>query len=259
MPAVPFRDVVVSILSAALGPARPYTDFMAWERPSEGAPAGAQRATKAGTAHAQRPHPRPIQVWLSFVAQRSEDPGPPESVELWLVDPDLAAPDRHLIRDLPQLHRFLGMVHRAAGGQEAPEPPGPPPSRVPATIRRALLRLRGQPAQTPPPQNDPAPHSMRAKALVRLTGALGDYSETPIKGGSLYRWTISRPDGSKLYITLDSPELPNLAHIIISDPSSGAHKPIDAYSATDDEELGAIVDYVRRITAPEARAQGDPR
>jgi hypothetical protein len=60
--------------------------------------------------------------------------------------------------------------------------------------------------------------SFRDQALERLTAALGPPEAIRVQGGLMYRWVRRRKHGLDMYITLDSPEMPSLAHLIVSDP-----------------------------------------
>ena len=60
----------------------------------------------------------------------------------------------------------------------------------------------------------------REQAFLSLKQFLGEPEILPATGGFLYRWLLERPNGLSMYVTLDSPELPEVAHLIISDPQS---------------------------------------
>ncbi|HYE61345.1 MAG TPA: hypothetical protein VD997_05060 [Phycisphaerales bacterium] len=60
----------------------------------------------------------------------------------------------------------------------------------------------------------------REIVLARLRKELGEPTRTVLETGTVYRWSVrckGQADVS-IYITLDSPELPDYAHLFISDP-----------------------------------------
>jgi hypothetical protein len=61
--------------------------------------------------------------------------------------------------------------------------------------------------------------TFREQALAWLTSALGSPMVVPMgNGASVYRWILARPRGQSVYVTLNSPGLPGVAQLLISDP-----------------------------------------
>jgi hypothetical protein len=86
----------------------------------------------------------------------------------------------------------------------------------------------------------------RMLALERITAAFGEPREIPVERGSLYRWVLERPHGLSIYLTLDSPEMPDLAHILVSDPSSKAIDPISSVVMRSIAEVDSAIERVKR-------------
>lgn len=86
----------------------------------------------------------------------------------------------------------------------------------------------------------------RERALDRLIAAFGDPERIPAEAGILYRWVLRRPHGLDLYITLDSPEMPEIAHLIVSDPRSGVVDPVVSLTMRTLPEVDAVVEKLRQ-------------
>jgi hypothetical protein len=86
--------------------------------------------------------------------------------------------------------------------------------------------------------------AFRERALERLVAKLGPPEVVPVTPGALYRWILRRPHGLDMYITLDSPEIPDLAHLIVSDPRSGAADPVASITMHTLAEVDAVIDRV---------------
>jgi hypothetical protein len=68
--------------------------------------------------------------------------------------------------------------------------------------------------------------TFRDQALERLKAFLGEPEAIRVTGGEMYRWVLRRPHNLDMYITLDSPEMPDIAHLIVSDPKGMAADPV---------------------------------
>ena len=83
----------------------------------------------------------------------------------------------------------------------------------------------------------------REQVKARMAEAFGEPVAVPLESGPLYRWVLKRADGHAmhLYITLDSPENPNIGHVLISDPSSHAVEPVQSATVRTIEELERVI------------------
>ncbi|MBC7833693.1 MAG: hypothetical protein H7Y88_01150 [Phycisphaerales bacterium] len=70
--------------------------------------------------------------------------------------------------------------------------------------------------------------SFRDQVASLFTEAFGDPAILDTESGPLFRWKLGRANGLHVYVTLDSPEMPSLAHVIISDPGSGGVDPVQS-------------------------------
>lgn len=77
----------------------------------------------------------------------------------------------------------------------------------------------------------------REWAQRQLRGALGEPETLRSEAGEVYRWTLRRPRREPLYVTLNSPEMPELAHVIVSDPEMLVQDPIRSKIARTEPEL----------------------
>lgn len=68
--------------------------------------------------------------------------------------------------------------------------------------------------------------TFREDTLSKMRAAFGEPEVAPVRDGDLYRWTLTRPDDLNLYVTLDSPEHTDLAHIMVSDSTKYQDKPL---------------------------------
>lgn len=82
----------------------------------------------------------------------------------------------------------------------------------------------------------------REQALARLTAAFGKPTVVQVAEGEIYRWVLARPFGVDLHVTLDSPEFPDLAHLIVSDPKAGPLDPIASLTMRTLPEVDAVVE-----------------
>ena len=85
----------------------------------------------------------------------------------------------------------------------------------------------------------------REEALALLVQAFGRPAVVPSPEGDIYRWKLERPGQSHvaIYVTLDSPEQPDLAHIMISHP--GHPEPITPIVMHTRAEVEAAIALVK--------------
>lgn len=72
----------------------------------------------------------------------------------------------------------------------------------------------------------PDEQHFRPTVFERMRAALGEPEVSKVRDGEVYRWTLRRRMDLNSYVTLDSPEHHNLAHIMLSDGSRYQSKPI---------------------------------
>ncbi|HYE60438.1 MAG TPA: hypothetical protein VD997_00455 [Phycisphaerales bacterium] len=92
------------------------------------------------------------------------------------------------------------------------------------------------------------PGSFREKATEYFIRELGEPVHIQVKEGTIFRWTIRRRDNMDLaiYITLDSPEMPDIAHVMISDPGCIDAEPIKSYTLRTEDEFAMALGEIRR-------------
>jgi hypothetical protein len=90
------------------------------------------------------------------------------------------------------------------------------------------------------------PLTFREQALRRFVAAFGPPREVPVQGGSVYRRVLERPRSLSVYVTLNSPEMTGLAHVLVSDPRCKAGDPLASVVLRTLEEVEALVERVRR-------------
>jgi hypothetical protein len=83
----------------------------------------------------------------------------------------------------------------------------------------------------------------REWAARQLRSALGEPEVLATTVGDVYRWTLRREGKEPLYVTLNSPELPELAHVIYTDPEMLRADPITSrITRTEPEFLTTLHD-----------------
>jgi hypothetical protein len=84
--------------------------------------------------------------------------------------------------------------------------------------------------------------------MQHLAAAFGAPQRLETESGPLYRWVLRRARGADahVYITLDSPELPDLAHVLISDPGAKTINPITALTIRTMPEADRLVALVKQ-------------
>ncbi len=84
--------------------------------------------------------------------------------------------------------------------------------------------------------------TFREQVIERLIAALGKPEVARVEAGNLYRWTLNRgPATISMFVTIDSPEHPHIAHIIVSDGSAYQSQPVITSTVHTLEETDAII------------------
>jgi hypothetical protein len=82
--------------------------------------------------------------------------------------------------------------------------------------------------------------------VARLTAAFGLPREIPAGEGMLfYRWLLRRADGDSIYLTVDSPERTDIAHVLVSDP----RQEIDPVASLTIRTMPEVEATIEKITA----------
>ena len=96
-------------------------------------------------------------------------------------------------------------------------------------VCKAIQALPPPPATANAGQFPPDPSAVDAWQqpwMPLLLEAFGRAREISLDHGCLYQWVFTRGGRAEVYVTLDSPEMPRLAHLMISDLGSTALNPI---------------------------------
>lgn len=104
-------------------------------------------------------------------------------------------------------------------------------------------------ANTPQQARPPTQHSdttIRQQIYERVRQALGEPEISRVESGELYRWTLKRAYDVTMYITMDSPEHPNLAHIMISDSEKYQPKPVVSHLLYSIQEADQLIERIRK-------------
>lgn len=78
--------------------------------------------------------------------------------------------------------------------------------------------------------------------------AFGEPQEVlKVIGGEIDRWTLTLTSNPRrtIYITLDSPEMPQLAHVIVSDPGANLADPIGSFSMRTVDEVRSVIKRIQ--------------
>ena len=87
--------------------------------------------------------------------------------------------------------------------------------------------------------------NFRDQARDAFIEEFGEPEYISVTGGEIYRWILNRRDASDLFITIDSPEMPDLCHIMISDPASTAVEPVSSMTLRTLNEIHSVIERVR--------------
>lgn len=85
----------------------------------------------------------------------------------------------------------------------------------------------------------------REWAVRQLRGVFGEPETLHTEAGELYRWTLRRDGREPLYVSLNSPEMPELAHVICADPEMLLGDPITSRIARTEPELLVALHEIR--------------
>lgn len=89
------------------------------------------------------------------------------------------------------------------------------------------------------------PGSLRERARRECRKTFGEPQVLKVKGGEIDRWTLTREGGGpEMYVTLDAPELPDLVHIMISDPQATPVDPISSIVMRTLDEVKATIQAI---------------
>jgi hypothetical protein len=87
-------------------------------------------------------------------------------------------------------------------------------------------------------------NTFREQVRDIFTQTLGNPAVIPVGNGDIWRWVLQRQYSMHVYVTIDSPEMPDLAHVIVSDPASKNVEPVASYTVRTHEEADRIVQAI---------------
>jgi hypothetical protein len=87
--------------------------------------------------------------------------------------------------------------------------------------------------------------SFREQVVKKFFAAFGDAEVVTVESGNLYRWTLRRgPYSVSMFVTLDSPEREDIAHVMISDSAHQQVEPVVAVTVYTLNEADALIDRI---------------
>ncbi len=86
---------------------------------------------------------------------------------------------------------------------------------------------------------------LREQARKECRKAFGEPQVLKVRSGEIDRWTLTRPGGGDMYVTLDAPELPDLVHVMVSDPTSTTVDPICSVVMRTIEEVQKTIKIIQ--------------
>jgi hypothetical protein len=101
------------------------------------------------------------------------------------------------------------------------------------------------------------PKVFREQVIDLFYEAFGEAEVSVIKAGKLYRWSLPRgPYSIGMFITIDSPEYTDIAHIMISDADSHQVEPVVAVTVRTLAEAKAVIDRIIAQWKKDPKPQG---
>lgn len=97
------------------------------------------------------------------------------------------------------------------------------------------------------------PLTFRDKALAFFRAHLGEPYEWEEPPGFTYRWVVRRAERPTMhiYVTLNSPEFANIAHILIADPCAPEDGRLESLTLRREEEFEGVMAMIRaRLECP---------
>ncbi len=78
----------------------------------------------------------------------------------------------------------------------------------------------------------PEPKTLREQVIEKFIAAFGEPEVASFTPGKIYRWFLRRdsPYAMAMYLTIDSPEFPDMAHVLISDGAAHQAEPLTTAS-----------------------------
>lgn len=92
------------------------------------------------------------------------------------------------------------------------------------------------------PMSGKQPRPLREYAAAIFTEAFGEPEQFRTTDGTLFRWVVPTNSGDKLRITLDSPEFPEMAHFLLSDPKAATR--LMAETCRTEGDVRALLDQL---------------
>lgn len=84
--------------------------------------------------------------------------------------------------------------------------------------------------------------SFRDQAVSSFEDAFGPPQIVQTVDGPLFRWVLRSSDGSHIRITIDSPEFPQIAHVLVSDRTAA-----QLVTSSTLREMDEVYELIRRL------------
>jgi hypothetical protein len=89
-------------------------------------------------------------------------------------------------------------------------------------------------------------HVFREQVVAKFHAALGEPEISCVRSGRLYRWSLARPNDLTMYVTINSPERADIAHVMISDGSAHQWEPIVTLTIQTHAEVDSLLGRIAR-------------
>jgi hypothetical protein len=88
--------------------------------------------------------------------------------------------------------------------------------------------------------------TFREQAWREFRKAFGEPDEVlRTESGAIYRWILKRDHNAHIYLTFDSPELPSIAHVMVSDPKAHLAEPVASLTMRTLDEVKATMTRIK--------------
>jgi hypothetical protein len=97
--------------------------------------------------------------------------------------------------------------------------------------------------------------SFREWTRRRLSAALGRPLALTTREGMIHRWTVTRDGHEPVVVTLNSPELAEMAHVLVSDPESVRSEPVRSMCLRTEEDVHRVMEQIKALRFVSARVE----
>jgi hypothetical protein len=89
--------------------------------------------------------------------------------------------------------------------------------------------------------------TFRQQVIDKFIAAFGEPEVAVFTPGKIYRWCLLRgPHAMSMFITIDSPEFPEMAHVLISDGAWHQAEPLVAASVHTLADADLLIERIRK-------------